>query len=34
MPADELVCLSPSLTIIADALRVGEHLLERLGAKA
>jgi choline dehydrogenase-like flavoprotein len=26
--------VNPSLTIIANALRVGEHLLERMGAVA
>jgi len=26
--------VNPALTIIANALRVGDHLLERLGAKA
>jgi len=26
--------VNPTLTIIANALRVGEHLLERLGARA
>jgi choline dehydrogenase-like flavoprotein len=25
--------VNPTLTIIANALRVGDHLLERLGAK-
>jgi len=26
--------VNPALTIIANALRVGDHLLERLGARA